>query len=273
MRIGLIGCGNIGVVLAKAINEGKLPNVKLVCVYDRNRRNAESLVGKVSEKPVIVENIKEFFEHKVELVVEAASPDALNEYVIPILREGIGVLAMSVGALLDEKVFKEALKASIKSGAKVYVPSGAIAGLDGLKSASVGGIDEVSLVSIKPKASFAGNEYLKDKKIDLDALKEELIVFEGCAKDAVKFFPKTINVCAALSIAGLGSDKTKVKIIADPNTQRIKHIINVSGAFGELEVKVSNIPSPDNPRTSYLAALSAIATLKKLSEGGVIVGT
>jgi len=273
MKVGLIGCGNIGTVVAKAIDDGEVPNTQLICVYDKTRENAEKLIATLKGKPVIEESVLGCVNQGVEVVVEAASQAALMEHLTSLLKKGVSVLAMSAGALLDEKLIREVRLASAASGARVYVPSGAIAGLDGLKSASCGRIDEVALTSIKPIRSLKGNEYLSKQGINVDSCKRERVVFEGFAKEAAAYFPKSINVCAALSLAGIGAEKTKVTIILDPNASRIRHIVSVRGAFGEFTVEVNNIPSSNNPKTSYLASLSAIATLRNLTQTGLDIGT
>jgi len=135
---------------------------------------------------------------------------------------------------------------------KIYVPSGAVCGLDGILSAGVGGLNEVTLVTTKPPLSLG-------KDID-----ERTVVFEGTARDAVKKFPANINVAASLSLAGKGFDDTKVEIVADPVATRISHKILAHGAFGRLRVELENMPNPNNPGSSYMASLSAIATLRRI---------
>lgn len=179
---------------------------------------------------------------------------------------------MSAGALLDESLLNNILEAAKNSDRKVYVPSGAIVGLDNVKSAAVGRIEEITLTTRKPPISFEGAPYVERSKIKLSSLKEPLILYEGTAREAVKLFPQNVNVAASLSLAGVGPDKTKVRIIVDPGIKHIVHEIHVRGDFGEIYTRTINKPFPNNPRTSYIAALSAIATLRKIS-GSIIVGT
>jgi aspartate dehydrogenase len=140
-----------------------------------------------------------------------------------------------------------------------------VAGIDGLKSGAVGGIHLVELTTRKPPSGFEGNEYVKEKGIDLPSIEKEKTLFTGSAKEAVKFFPENVNVAASLSLAGIGPEATRVKIVADPSAAENVHEIKVRGEFGRLFVRVENVPSIANPKTSYLAALSAIATLKSIS--------
>jgi aspartate dehydrogenase len=204
--------------------------------------------------------------------VEAASQEAVRDYAKAILNSGKDMLIMSVGALADHKFLDELIAIAQAKGAKIYLPSGAIAGLDGLKSAKEAGIEEVTLTTRKPPKSLVDAPYVKEKCIHLKNLKKEMLIYEGPAREAVKFFPANVNVAASLSLAGIGPEKTRVRIIADPKIDRNIHEIFVKGEFGELEVKTRNVPSPENPKTSYLAALSAIATLKKISNN-IQVGT
>jgi aspartate dehydrogenase len=188
------------------------------------------------------------------------------------LSKGKDFMVMSTGALIDEELFQKILRTAKMKGRKVYVPSGAIVGLDNIKAAAVRPVDEVTLVTRKPPKSFEGAPLLSMKKINLSEIDEPLVLFEGSARDAVRLFPKNVNVSASLSLAGIGPDRTRVKIIADPKAKSIIHEIHVKGEFGEIMTRTINKPFPENPKTSYIAALSAIATLRKIS-GSIIVGT
>lgn len=155
---------------------------------------------------------------------------------------------------------------------KVYIPSGAIAGLDGLKAAALGRIDEVTLTTRKTPENLRDAPYIEKRGVDIGAIEEPTLIYEGPALEACRLFPANVNVAASLSLAGVGPEKTRVRIIADPTLRKNVHEIDVKGEFGCLKVHVENVPSPDNPKTSYLAALSAIATLRKITED-IQVGT
>jgi len=273
LRVGLIGCGSIGTIIAEAIDERRVGYVELVAVYDIVREHAEKLVDKLSRKPVISRSADGLIKRKdIKLVLEAASQRAVREYALRVLEEGKDLMVMSTGALLDDELLKRMLSSAKRKGGKIYVPSGAIVGLDNVKSAAMGEIYEVTLTTKKPPSSFEGAPFVKDRKIDLRAVREPLLLYEGKAREAVKLFPKNVNVAASLSLAGVGADKTKVKIIADPGAKEIIHEIHVKGEFGELETRTVNKPFPSNPKTSFVAALSAIATLKRIS-GNIVIGT
>ncbi|MCX8171939.1 MAG: aspartate dehydrogenase, partial [Candidatus Bathyarchaeota archaeon] len=196
----------------------------------------------------------------------------VRQYAIKTLSSGKDLMIMSAGALVDDYLLTEMKRVAREKGRKIYVPSGAIVGLDNIKSANVGQVEEVMLTTRKPPISFRGAPYVEKSKIDLSSLKEPLVLFEGPAREAVKLFPQNVNVAATLSLAGVGADKTKVRIIVDPTIRNIIHEIHVRGEFGEIYTKTENRPFPTNPKTSYIAALSAIATLRKISES-MVVGT
>jgi aspartate dehydrogenase len=268
MKVGIIGCGFIGATLAKTIET--MPEIDNVYLFDNSIDHSEDLAASLS-KATAISDIKKFIKN-VDLVIESASQQAVKQYAPQVLEKGKDLLIMSVGALVDEKLWKTLQDLAHRHRCRIYLPSGAICGLDGIKSATVANIDEVMLVTTKPTKGLKDVRYISKQGIDLLALKKPLTVFEGTAKDAVKYFPKNVNVAASVSLAGIGFKSTKVKIIADPSATRNMHRIIVKGRFGEFECEIRNIPSMTNPKTSYLAALSAIATLKKIVSG-VWIGT
>lgn len=277
IKVGVVGLGSVGRTLCLAA-EG-MQDVQLTAVYDRKielfdqKEEIESVhkfVSTLKRRPLITP-IPEMIK-KVDLIVECASQKAVFEIVIPALEAGKDVMIMSVGALIDDKLLNKVKNLVKKNKCKVFLPSGAIAGLDGLKSASIGKIYSVALTTRKTPFSLKGAPFIEENNIDLDSIEKETILFEGCASEAVKLFPANVNVSASLSLAGIGAKKTKVKIIADPSISTNTHEIQVKGEFGEFFSTIKNIPSPSNPKTSYLASLSAIATLKNITSG-ILVGT
>jgi aspartate dehydrogenase len=273
LKVALIGCGSIGTTLAKAIDAGKAGDVELVWLYDLKRENSEALAGKLVSKPKIAKDVEQIRSDKtVDLVIEAASQKAVALYAIDILKSGKDFMMMSAGAFSDDQLLKSVRKESEKTGRRVYLPSGAILGIDGVKAAMLGEIEEVTLTTRKPPAALAYSSYLREHGINLAGLKKPLTVFEGSAREAVRAFPESVNVAATLSLAGIGLERTKVKVIADPSLDRNVHEIRVRGKAGEFATKARNVPSPENPRTSYLAALSAIRMLRNMTET-VRIGT
>jgi len=178
-------------------------------------------------------------------------------------------MIMSVGGLIEsEGLLEEARKKNIR----VYFPSGAICGIDGLKAARLSRIDAVTLTTRKPPGGLEGAPYLKEKNIDIHSIKTEEVLFSGNPLEAVKGFPKNVNVASILSLAGIGAKKTKVRIVTSPEYTKNVHEIEITGDFGRITTKTENVPSDKNPKTSKLAILSAIATLKSIAES-VRMGT
>jgi aspartate dehydrogenase len=273
LKVALIGCGSIGTTLAKAIEAGNAGGVELFWLYDLKPETSEALARKLRAKPKIAGDVGQIYADKdVDLVIEAASQKAVALYAIDILRSGKDLMMMSAGAFSDDQLLKSVRKESEKTGRRVYLPSGAILGIDGVKAAMLGKIEEVTLATRKPPAALAYSSYLRDHGINLAGLKEPIVVFKGSAREAVRAFPESVNVAATLSLAGIGLERTKVMIIADPSLDRNVHEIKVRGRAGEFTTEARNVPSPENPRTSYLAALSAIRALRNITET-VRIGT
>jgi aspartate dehydrogenase len=273
IRVGVVGCGSIGSEICKAIDSdvasGLDLGMELKFLIDTNPANIDRLCKSLTKTPDILKYDNTGLDSvldTVDLVIECASQAAVREFIIPALKKGKEVMLLSVGALLCESgLFEEIQRIAKEKGCKVYIPSGAVAGIDGLKSGAIGGIHKVELTTKKPPSGFEGNRYVKGQGIDLLSIKKAETLFMGHAKEAVKYFPENVNVAASLSIAGIGSEATKVKIVADPSAKKNVHEIVVMGEFGKFFVCIENVPSIANPKTSYLAALSAIATLKSIS--------
>jgi aspartate dehydrogenase len=268
LKIGLLGVGAIGRTIATALDQ-KQVDADLVALSDQDCSRAKSLSSELSGHPPFV-STEEMIE-RCELAVEAASQAALPEFVPKALARGRDMLIMSVGGLLGrEEWFRQARE----KDCHIYVPSGAIAGLDGIKSASIGRIESALLTSRKPVAALKGSKYVVDRDLPLDTFKEDTVIFEGLAEEAARAFPATSNVAASLRLAvdPLIPVPVRVRVVAVPGGSENVHEIRVQGEFGRLTVKVENVPSKSNPRTSQLAAFSAIATLKNLTRS-LRVGT
>lgn len=262
LKVGIIGCGAIGAEICKAI-DAKIINAKLVAVYDRSTEHCEKLLSSLNNKP----RISPPFEliSRADIVVECASQAAVSELGLKVLERGKDLMVLSVGAFMDSKLLNRFVRAAKEHNCRIYIPSGAIAGIDGLKSASVAPINKVVLSTTKSPEGLEGAPFVLKNSIDIFSFREKTLLFEGNAQDAVRAFPANVNVAAALSLAGIGSKKTLVRVFVDPEAKRNIHEITVEGDFGTFTSWVENVPSPDNPKTSFLASLSAIATLKKLS--------
>jgi len=270
-RIGLLGCGAIGTQIALSIDSGKIPAI-LTHVYDSSKEASASLVEKLQNKPVIVENSHLLSSYPIDIVIEAASQDAVKDVALSILQNKKDLMIMSVGALLDETIY-DVLSDACKDFKKtIYLPSGAIAGLDGIKSIK-DEIESLSITTTKHPRSLKGAKFFENSEINMDGLTSKTKIFQGTAKEAVSLFPANINVAALLSLCGVGSEKTIVNIVADPATDKNTHHIEASGKFGHMTFTIENFPDPNNPKTSRLAILSAIETLRKYCSDEIQIGT
>jgi aspartate dehydrogenase len=263
LKIGVIGCGAIGAQICRAIDSGSI-NAKLSAIYDRSVQHCERVLESLDNKPII--SSPDDLVSKSDIVVECASQAAVREHGLRVLESGKDLMVMSVGALMDKKLLEDLLRAARKNDCKIYIPSGAIAGIDGLRSAKAASIDRVEISTTKNPKGLEGAPFIIENNIDLYSFHERRLIFEGNAKEAVRAFPANVNVAASLSLAGIGSEDTRVKVFVDPEASRNIHEITVEGDFGNFTCRIENVPSPGNPRTSLLAALSAIATLKKITE-------
>ena len=270
-KIGLLGCGAIGTQIALAIDSGKIPGI-LTHVYDDSKDAAVILVEKLKNKPDIVENSHLLSSHPVNIVVEAASQDAVRDVALSVLQNKRDLMIMSVGALLDESIYDILSDACADFKKTIFLPSGAIAGLDGLKSIK-DELDLLSIVTTKHPNSLKGAKFFENSTVDLNSITNPTTIFEGTAKEAVSLFPANINVAALLSLSGIGSEQTRVTIIADPNTDKNTHHIEAKGKFGKMTFTIENYPDSNNPKTSRLAILSAIETLRKYCSDDISIGT
>lgn len=268
VRVGIIGCGTIGSKIAGHIDRNLKGKAKLVALSDVDVKKAERFSGRLTARPKVAS--AESLIRSVDLVIEAASANVSGDIAKKALNAGKDVVIMSTGGLL--KNYRSLFALAEKKKACIYLPSGAICGLDGLKGAKFSNIRKVTLTTKKPPEGFEGAPYVVKHNIDLGEIKEERVIFEGDAFKAMEGFPANINVAATLSLCGIGPKNTKVRIVASPSIKRNIHEIEVEGAFGKLVARTENVPSPGNPKTSYMAVLSVIATLEGILER-VKVGT
>lgn len=262
LKIGIIGCGFIGGQICRAIDIGTV-NAELYALSDSSQNKALELAASLERCSPGYMGIEELLQN-VDLVVESASQSAVRFIVPKALEAGCDVMVLSVGALADEELRKRLFRLAEQHNCKLYFPSGAVASIDGINSASAAEISSVTLTTRKPPLSLAGAPHIEALGVELEKIERETLLFEGTASEAVKAFPANVNVAATISLAGIGFERTRVKVIADPSLTRNVHEITVEGEFGKFFTRIENVPSPENPKTSYLAALSAISTLKKI---------
>jgi len=260
MRITIVGCGSRGAKLAEAADS--MMEVKRIYLLDEDEQRAESLSSQLN-KAEVVHDIDEELYH-CDLVIECATHEAARMIIPKVVSRGVDVMVMSVSALVDDE-FREAVTEKAKQcEAKVYIPSGAICGIDGLRASTEGEIESVELITTMPPVSFEGVKYVKEKGIDPKSLKEKTVLFTGTAREAVQLFPRNVNVAAIVSILGVGFDRTMVTIAADPDIKINSHELRIKGEFGEMTAHTYNVPSPINPKTSNLSVFSAISALQRI---------
>lgn len=270
LKIGIVGCGAIGSSLAKFIVKELSLQAQLSALYDVDALKNKRLAKLVSKKEdLAVSSLRELIARS-QLVIESASAVSSREIARRALSRGRDVMIMSTGGVAGS--LKELSALAKKNNAKVYIPSGAICGVDALKASKIGRIKTVTLTTRKNPSSFKGVKYVQERGINLAEIKKETVLFSGPAREAVKHFPQNINVAAVLSLAGIGQDKTVVKLIASPQTKRNIHEIKIESASGNISTRTENVLHPDNPKTSFLAVLSAMETLRQILEP-VRIGT
>lgn len=258
MKIGLIGAGAIANFLLKEINENQRSNMRISSVYVRSREKYTSLEAEYNVK--LYTDLDEFLLSNIDIVVEAANVKAVQSLLPKVIQQKDSII-ISIGAIADTDFLQEITDCAQTHNHSIYLPSGAVGGLDLIQNAqALGTLEEVSLTTRKPAHT------LIDQNVD-----EEVIVFNGNARDAIKKFPKNMNVSIVLSLAGIGIDQTKVTIIADPYVNKNIHEVKVKGDFGSATFSITNNPLPENPKTSYLAAMSILGTLKRI-KGNIKLG-
>jgi aspartate dehydrogenase len=263
--IGIVGCGAIGRALLKAVESGRL-SVRIAGVTSRTEKSAREFLSDLSHPPPYLARSELI--GASDLIMEAAGGSVVAELAEEVFAARKELMVISAGALLD---YPEIIEKSRQTGCRLYVPSGAIAGLDGIKSACVGQITHVTMTTRKPPNGLEGAPYLVQKGITLAGLTEEKEVFSGTAREACKGFPANVNVSAAVSLAGIGPDQTRIRILAVPGLQRNCHDIEVEGEFGRLHVHIENVPS-ENPKTGKLTAMSIIRAVQDVVDP-VRIGT
>ncbi|MEK6592633.1 MAG: aspartate dehydrogenase [Pseudomonadota bacterium] len=271
MRVGIIGGGTIARLFIEHIRRGDLGDAEVVAVAGRSARSRGKPLA-AEYGIAFVTDVHGLLSERPEIVVEAASHEAVREYGTPLLDKGVAFIVLSCGALCDDALRGRLESAAHNSGALLYVPSGGIGGLDALKAACIAGVDEVTITITKPPAAWRGISYVEKLKVDLAGLREACVLFEGSARDGVPYFPANVNIAAVLAMAGIGFDRTRLKVVADPKLEYNTHFIDIKGRTGNISIKLENVPAPENPKTAWLACYSALAALR-LAKSPVRYGT
>jgi aspartate dehydrogenase len=264
MRIAVLGAGTIARLVLENARRGALPGVEIVAVAGRPGSARAPALAREFSLPLVV-GTEALRSARPDAVLEAASHDALREQLVGLLDDGISVVVLSAGALAEDRLRHAAESAAARTGAKLYVPSGGIGGTDALKAACVAGVEAVSIEVAKPPAAWKGIPYVEALKIRLDQLAGREVLFEGPAREGVPHFPQNVNIAAVVSMAGIGFDRTRLRVVADPALVRNTHTIEVSGRSGHFRIVLENVPAPENPKTAWLACYSALAALREIA--------
>ena len=257
-RVAIAGLGPIGTRLAKALDDG-IEGLTLAAVSSANIEKHRGWLDKLGKRPAALPI--EALADAADIVVECAPSRLVRSIVAPVVSRGKIAVVLSVGALLDNE---DLIALAREKGGQIVVPTGALIGLDAMTAAAVGTIHSVRMVTRKPLRGLEGAPYLLEHKIDIHDIKAPLKIFDGTAREAAKGFPANLNVAVALSLAGIGADRTKVEIWADPTVTRNTHRIEVDSDSARFSMTIENIPS-ENPKTGLITALSVIACLRKLN--------
>jgi aspartate dehydrogenase len=275
VNVGLIGCGSMGSELARAVQRGEAGSARIVGLFDEYQPGRAALAKELGAgggtAPTESETVSDLVNlPDLDLVVECASQVAVVAHAETILAAGKSMLVMSSGAMIDPDFMRTVSALAEKSGASIYIPSGAVGGIDALR-ASKALLEEVTIVSTKKPISLTGAPGFaewEDKEIT-----EATVIYEGSATEAVGLFPANVNVAATVSMAGIGPDATKVRVVADPDSPGNVHEINAVSKAGKFSFRFENMPHETNPKTSFLAVLAAIETLRSICEPGLRIGT
>jgi aspartate dehydrogenase len=265
LRAGIIGYGTLGRSISELIVAGQAGDVVLQSLLVR------SPLGPLDNTPdqcTVTTNEEEFFDQDLDIIIEAAGHHALQLYGEKALSSGSNLVILSVGALANNDFYETIKETAAKNRKQIIIPSAAIAGLDRIAAGVLGEIDEITLITRKHPKSWYGT--IAEEKVDLETITEPFCIFDGNARNAAKLFPENVNVSAALSLAGIGFEETKVQVYVDPTIQMNTHTIVAKGFFGQMEISIQNKPFKQNPKSSPIVAMSVAKVLQNLTTPLVI---
>jgi aspartate dehydrogenase len=256
LRVAIAGYGAIGRSLAASLEAG-IPGIALAAIASRDARSVREALPPGLDLPIVpVAELPDY----ADVIVECAPAAVLPSIAVPALEAGRSLIVLSCGALLDNEHLVDLARAN---NGRILVPTGALLGLDAVLAAAEGKIEQVTMTTRKPPASLLGAPFLAAQGIDVAAIKEPTLIFEGSAREAARGFPANVNVAVALSLAGIGPDRTRIAIWADPALRRNTHLIEVESDAARFSMKIEGVPSA-NPRTGKMTAQSVVALLRKL---------
>lgn len=265
LTLAIAGLGAIGLSVARRVDAGAVEGMTLTAVSARDPIKAATRLAEFASAPALAPLEK--LASMADVIVECVPAAHFMEVARPALEQAKIFMPLSVGALLGHM---ELVDLARKKGARIIVPTGALIGLDAVRAAAVGGITSVKLVTSKPPASLEDAPYVLENSISLEGLREPKLLFSGAAREAAKGFPASLNVGAALALAGIGPDETRVEIWADPEATRNSQSVSVTSPNADFSMTIANVPTAENPRTGRITALSVIASLQRLASPLVI---
>jgi len=257
LKVGLAGLGAVGLEVARRLETG-IPGLVLTAVAVRDAGKARRNLPQVGEAVALLP--AEALAESCDVVVECLPPPLFRSVALPAIERGRIFMPLSVGQLLENWDLVARAK---ETGARILVPTGALIGLDAVRAAAEGTIRSVTMITCKPPGGLEGAPYLVERGISLKGLNAARKVFDGSARDGARGFPANVNVAAALSLAGIGPDRTRLEIWADPALDRNTHRIEVDADTARFSMTIENVPS-ENPKTGRIVALSTIAALRGL---------
>jgi len=258
-KLAVIGCGALGRILCTNVKKLLGDKYEIVGLFDLNREAGVALANDVGS--VFVEKIEDLYAMKPDITVEIAGIPAAKAYGEEILKNVSDFIIVSVGSLADEDFKNKLVNAAEESGHRLYIPNGAVGGFDLMQIFSLMGAKSVSIESTKAPRSLNGAPYLEGRELSET---EEELVFKGNVKDAIKGFPKNVNVAVATALAS-DFENTEVRIRSVPNKRENSHAITLEGENMKAEIKITSTPDPVNPKSSVSAAWSVVALLKNLA--------
>ena len=267
LKLGIGGLGAIGMAVATCVDAGRIPGITLAAVSARDQAKALGRIAQLRSAPRLV-GLADLADLS-DVILECVPARHFAEIATPAIEQGRILMPLSVGQLLGHMHLIERARTT---GARILVPTGALLGLDAVRAVSEGPVESVRITTRKPPKGLAGAPYLAENGIDLAAIQTATRIFEGTAREAIRGFPANVNVAVALSLAGIGPDKTRVEIWADPAVTRNTHTIDVVSDASNFTMTIANVPSLETPATGKVTALSAIAALRRLT-ATLVVGT
>jgi aspartate dehydrogenase len=261
-RLGMIGLGAIGGQVMRAIADGALPAVSVPAVLVKRPRTGGTASPEVTHEP------DRFFRHRFDAVLEGAGHESVRDHGERVFESGADFLVTSVGALADDEFRARLIETARRNRRRLILPSSGIGALDILSGAAVGGLDDVEIVVRKQPEAWKGTP--GEAMVDLDRLTAPAVLYQGKVRDGAKAYPKNVNISAAVALAGLGLDRTRLTIVADPAISTHVVEVHAMGAFGRFDFVEDVVPTDDNPKTGVLVGMAVIKAIRQLTQPLVI---